>query len=78
LRLVVAAALLAPAVPGRPTVAQVQALYRMAPAKDKQLEIVGGASTGQNGWDLLGGVNGADFTPFATKVADFVSVRTRS
>jgi pimeloyl-ACP methyl ester carboxylesterase len=33
-------------------VEQVQALYRMAPARDKQLAILGGSSTGLHGWDL--------------------------
>ena len=32
-------------------VEQVQALYRMAPARDKQLAILGGSSTGLHGWD---------------------------
>jgi hypothetical protein len=41
----------------------VQTLYRMAPSRDKQLEILGGASTGRHGWELLGGANGAGFTP---------------
>jgi pimeloyl-ACP methyl ester carboxylesterase len=59
-------------------VEQVQALYRMAPARDKQLAILGGSSTGLHGWDLLGGGNGAGFTPFAAKVAGFVSAHTRS
>ena len=59
-------------------VEQVQALYRMAPARDKQLAILGGASTGLHGWDLLGGTNGASFTPFAAKVAGFVSAHTHS
>ena len=59
-------------------VEQVQALYRMAPARDKQLTILAGSSTGMHGWDLLGGANGAGFTPFAAKVADFVSAHTRS
>ena len=36
-------------------VEQVQALYRMTPARDKQLAILGGSSTGLHGWDLLGG-----------------------
>ena len=58
-------------------VEQVQALYRMAPARDKQLAILGGSSTGLHGWDLLGGINGAGFTPFAAKVAGFVSAHTR-
>jgi pimeloyl-ACP methyl ester carboxylesterase len=53
-------------------VESVQALYRMAPVRDKQLAILGGSSTGLHGWDLLGGVNGASFTPFAAKVAGFV------
>jgi hypothetical protein len=57
-------------------VAQVQALYRMAPAEDKQLAILGGSSSGLHGWDLLGGANGAGFTPFAAKVASFVSAHT--
>lgn len=57
-------------------VAQVQALYRMAPARDKQLVILGGASRGRHGWDLVGGAHGAGFTPFAAKVAGFVSVHT--
>jgi pimeloyl-ACP methyl ester carboxylesterase len=59
-------------------VEQVQALYRMAPARDKQLAILGGSSTGLHGWDLLGGVNGASFTPFAAKVAGFVGAHTRA
>ena len=59
-------------------VEQVQALYRMTPARDKQLAILGGSSTGLHGWDLLGGTNGASFTPFAAKVADFVSAHTGS
>jgi pimeloyl-ACP methyl ester carboxylesterase len=59
-------------------VEQVQALYRMAPARDKQLAILGGSSTGLHGWDLLGGTNGASFTPFAAKVAGFVSAHTQS
>jgi dienelactone hydrolase len=49
---------------------QVQTLYRMALSRDKQLEILGGASTGRHGWDLLGGSNGAAFTPYPAKVAD--------
>jgi hypothetical protein len=57
-------------------VAQVQALYRMAPAEDKQLAILGGSSSGLHGWDLLGGANEAGFTPFAAKVASFVSTHT--
>jgi hypothetical protein len=57
-------------------VAQVQALYRMAPAEDKQLAVLGGSSSGLHGWDLLGGANGAGFTPFAAKVASFVSTHT--
>jgi pimeloyl-ACP methyl ester carboxylesterase len=57
-------------------VAQVQALYRMAPAEDKQLAILGGSSSGLHGWDLLGGANGAGFTPFAAKVASFISAHT--
>jgi hypothetical protein len=40
--------------------------------------LLGGSSTGLHGWDLLGGTNGATFTPFAAEVASFVSVRTRS
>jgi pimeloyl-ACP methyl ester carboxylesterase len=59
-------------------VAQVQALYRMAPSRDKQLVILGGSSSGLHGWDLLGGANGAGFMPFAAKVASFVSAHTRS
>jgi pimeloyl-ACP methyl ester carboxylesterase len=59
-------------------VEQVQALYRVAPAKDKQLVVLGGSSTALHGWDLLGGTNGANFTPFAAKVAAFVSAHTRS
>jgi pimeloyl-ACP methyl ester carboxylesterase len=59
-------------------VEQVQALYRVAPAKDKQFVILGGSSTALHGWDLLGGTNGANFTPFAAKVAAFVSAHTRS
>ena len=57
-------------------VAQVQALHRMTPAKDKQLVVLGGASSGRHGWDLVGGVRGADFTPFAAKVAAFVTAHT--
>jgi pimeloyl-ACP methyl ester carboxylesterase len=57
-------------------VAQVQALYRMTPAKDKQLVVLGGASGGRHGWDLGDGVHGADFTPFAAKVAGFVIAHT--
>jgi dienelactone hydrolase len=56
----------------------VKVLYRVAPARDKQLAILGGSSTGLHGWDLLGGTNGAGFTPFAAKVAGFVSAHTRS
>jgi pimeloyl-ACP methyl ester carboxylesterase len=56
----------------------VKVLYRAAPARDKQLAILGGSSTGLHGWDLLGGTNGASFTPFAAKVASFVSAHTRS
>ena len=56
----------------------VKALYRVAPARDKQLAILGGSSTGLHGWDLLGGTNGDGFTPFAAKVAGFVSDHTRS
>ena len=59
-------------------VEQVQALYRMARSSDKQLAILGGSSTGLHGWDLLGGSHGAGFTPFAAKVAGFVSAQTRS
>jgi pimeloyl-ACP methyl ester carboxylesterase len=61
--------------PGLP-VAQVQALYRIARARDKQLVILGGASSGRHGWDLVGGAHGADFTPFAAKVAGFVIAHT--
>jgi dienelactone hydrolase len=57
-------------------VAQVQALYRMAAAEDKQLAILGGSSSGLHGWDLLGGANGAGFTPFAARVASFISAHT--
>jgi pimeloyl-ACP methyl ester carboxylesterase len=56
----------------------VKALYRVAPARDKQLAILGGSSTGLHGWDLLGGTNSAGFTPFAAKVAGFVSTHTGS
>jgi pimeloyl-ACP methyl ester carboxylesterase len=56
----------------------VKALYGAAPARDKQLAILGGSSTGVHGWDLLGGTNGTSFTPFAAKVAAFVSAHTRS
>jgi alpha-beta hydrolase superfamily lysophospholipase len=59
-------------------VEEVQALYRMAPAKDKQLAVLDGSLTGLHGWDLLGDTNGAAFTPFAAKVAGFVSAYTRS
>ncbi len=59
-------------------VEQVQALYRTAKSRDKQLEILGGSYTGLHGWDLLGGSHGASFTPFAAKVAGFVSAQTRS
>jgi pimeloyl-ACP methyl ester carboxylesterase len=52
----------------------VKALYRVAPARDKQLAILGGSSTGLHGWDLLGGTNGDGFTPFAA----FVSAHSRS
>jgi dienelactone hydrolase len=56
----------------------VKALYRVAKSRDKQLDILGGSSTGLHGWDLLGGTNGAGFTPLAAKVAGFVSTQTRS
>ena len=59
-------------------VEQVQALYRMAKSRDKQLDILGGSYRGLHGWDLLGGRSGAGFTPFAAKVAGFVSAQTRS
>jgi hypothetical protein len=50
----------------------------MAKSRDKQLDILGGSYTGLHGWDLLGGSNGAGLTPFAAKVAGFVSAQTRS
>ena len=48
----------------------------MAPARDKQLEILGGASTGRHGWELLWRQRSRLY-PAAT-VADFVSARTHS
>jgi hypothetical protein len=48
----------------------------MTPAKDKQLVVLDGASSGRHGWDLVGGVRGGDFTPFAAKVAGFVTAHT--
>jgi pimeloyl-ACP methyl ester carboxylesterase len=59
-------------------VEQVQALHRMARSRDKRLDVLGGSYTGLHGWDLLGGSDGASFTPFAAKVASFVSAQTRS
>jgi dienelactone hydrolase len=56
---------------------QVQALYRMAKSRDRQLDILGGSATGLHGWDLLGAANRAGFTPVAAKVAGFVSAHTR-
>jgi hypothetical protein len=43
-----------------------------------QADDASGSSTGLHGWDLLGGANGAGFTPFAAKVAGFASAHTRS
>jgi pimeloyl-ACP methyl ester carboxylesterase len=58
-------------------VEEVQALYRLAKAKDKRIEVLGGSYGGLHGWDLLGGSFGTAFTPFAAKVADFLVAHTR-
>jgi pimeloyl-ACP methyl ester carboxylesterase len=50
----------------------VSAVVSLSTGKFDLSMLLGSSSSGLHGWDLLGGANGAGFTPFAAKVASFI------